>query len=88
MGIALAKISDTFVQQSWVCVMSQLCVEIMFIAQVLEFLHLEVVFSIMIWVYNVGAIYLAQNAASGPRTKHVDVCYFVCVSILKKVWSK
>ena len=54
---------------------SELCAEIMFLKQVLEFLEVEVTLPIIVRVDNVGAIYLAQNAVSGPRTKHVDIRY-------------
>jgi hypothetical protein len=54
---------------------SELCAEIMFVKQILEFLKIEVVLPIIVRVDNVGAIYLANNAVSGPRTKHVDIRY-------------
>jgi hypothetical protein len=54
---------------------SEMCAEIMFLKQVLEFLKIKVVLPIIVRVDNVGAIYLAQNAVSGPRMKHVDVRY-------------
>ena len=54
---------------------SELCAEVMFLKQVLEFLQVEVKLPIIIRVDNVGAIYLAHNATSGPRTKHVDIRY-------------
>jgi hypothetical protein len=54
---------------------SEMCAEIMFLKQVLEFLGIQVALPIIVRVDNVGAIYLAQNAVSGPRMKHVDVKY-------------
>lgn len=54
---------------------SELCAEIMFLKQVLEFLGIKVKLPIIVRVDNVGAIYLAHNATSGPRTKHVDIRY-------------
>ena len=54
---------------------SEMCAEIMFLKQVLEFLKIKVVLPIIVRVDNVGAIYLAQNAVSGPRMKHVDIRY-------------
>jgi hypothetical protein len=54
---------------------SELCAEIMFLKQILEFLGIKVKLPIIVRVDNVGAIYLAQNAVSGPRMKHVDVRY-------------
>ena len=52
-----------------------MCAEIMFLKQVLEFLKIKVALLIIVRVDNVGAIYLAQNAVSGPRMKHVDIWY-------------
>ena len=52
---------------------SELCAEIMFLKQVLEFLQIEVKLPIIVRVDNVGAIYLAHNATSGPMTKHVNI---------------
>jgi hypothetical protein len=54
---------------------SELCAEIMFLKQVLEFLKIKVALPIIVRVDNVGAIYLANNAISGPRMKHVDIRY-------------
>jgi hypothetical protein len=54
---------------------SEMCAEVMFLKQVLEFLKIKVTLPIIVRVDNVGAIYLAQNAVSGPRMKHVDVRY-------------
>ena len=54
---------------------SELCAEIMFLKQIMEFLGIKVALPIIVRVDNVGAIYLAQNAVSGPRMKHVDIRY-------------
>ena len=53
---------------------SEICKEIIFLKQVLEFLEVKYEFPIIINVDNVGAIYLAKNAES-RRTKHVDIRY-------------
>jgi hypothetical protein len=55
--------------------MSEVCAEIMFLKQVLKFLKIQVTLPIIVQVDNVGAIYLAHNAVSGPRMKHVDIRY-------------
>jgi hypothetical protein len=54
---------------------SEVCKEILFIAQVMEFLHLTVKRPITVRVDNIGAIYLANNQTTSQRTKHVDVRY-------------
>jgi Reverse transcriptase (RNA-dependent DNA polymerase) len=54
---------------------SEVCAEIMFLKQILEFLKIQVTLPIIVRVDNVGAIYLAHNAVSGPRMKHVDIRY-------------
>ena len=48
--------------------------EILFIKKVLEFLGLKIHFPIIIYVDNMGAIYLADGQ-SGKRTKHIDIRY-------------
>jgi hypothetical protein len=62
---------------------SEMCAEIMFLKQVLEFLKIKVVLPIIVRVDNVGAIYLAQNAVSGPKMKHVDVQYHFVQEYIK-----
>ena len=54
---------------------SEVCTEIMFVKQVLEFLGLNIHHPITVRVDNVGAIYLTQNHYTGGRTKHVDIRY-------------
>ena len=54
---------------------SEVCAEIMFLKQILEFLKIQVTLPIIVRADNVGAIYLAHNAVSGPRMKHVDIRY-------------
>ena len=52
---------------------SEVCTEIMFIKQVLEFLEIHIKFLITVHCDNVGAIFLAYNAKNSQRTKHVDI---------------
>jgi len=52
---------------------SEVCAEIMFVKQVMEFLHIPVKLPIVVHVDNVGAIFLANNATTGQRTRHIDV---------------
>jgi len=62
---------------------SEVCAEIMFLKQVLEFLRIEVKLLIIVRVDNIGAIYLAHNATSGPRTKHVDIRFHFVQDYIK-----
>jgi hypothetical protein len=64
---------------------SELCAEIMFLKQIIEFLGIIVALPIIVRVDNVGAIYLAQNAVSGPKMNHVDIRYHLSRTILKMV---
>ena len=54
--------------------LSEAMAEIKFIAQLLEFLDIEIKFPIIVHIDNIGAIYLSRNATSGNRTKHIDTC--------------
>ena len=63
---------------------SEVCAEIMFLKQVMEFLNITVKLPITVRVDNVGAIYLANNAISGPRTKHVDIRYHFVRDYIEK----
>ena len=55
--------------------LSEATTEIMGITKILEFLDMPVKYPIDVYADNVGAIYLAKNATSGSRTKHVDTRY-------------
>ena len=55
--------------------MSDLVTEIIFIKNTLEFLGIKVELPIVVHVDNIGAIYLADNATSSNRTKHIDTRY-------------
>ena len=54
---------------------SEVMTEILFIREILEFLGVEIDFPILVHVDNIGAIYLAQQAGTSIRTKHVDTRY-------------
>ena len=43
--------------------------------QVMEFLQMKMNLPILVNVDNVGAIYLARNATTSQRTRHIDVHY-------------
>ena len=52
---------------------SEVCMEIMFVKQILEFLKIKVEFPITVHCDNVGAIFLGYNQKNSQRTKHVDI---------------
>ena len=54
---------------------SEVCAELIFLKQVVEFLEVKLSLPIIVRVDNVGAICLANNSVSGPRMKHVDIRY-------------
>ena len=56
-------------------VVSELCQEIMFVRNILEFVGVNVKLPITVFCDNVGAIFLAYNTKTGGRTKHIDVKY-------------
>ena len=49
--------------------------EIVYLARMMEFLEVHMEYPIIVYVDNIGAIYLATSAKTGNRTKHVDTCY-------------
>ena len=73
--------------------LSEVCAEIMFIKQIMEFLGVKVELPIMVHVDNLGAIYMANNEIIGGRTRHVDVRYhfvkeFVENGVVKVIFVK
>ena len=52
---------------------SEICCELLFVRQILEFLGFEVDCPIVIHCDNIGAIFLANNAKVSSRTKHIDL---------------
>jgi hypothetical protein len=81
MGVAIAwasreqrNVTLSSTEAEYVAV-SEVCREILFIAQVMEFLGMTVQKPIVVRVDNIGAIYLANNQTTSQRTKHVDVRY-------------
>ena len=72
---------------------SEVAQEILFISGILEFMNIKVEHPIIVNVDNIGAIYLAQNAATGNRTKHIDTRYhfvreYIEQGILKVVFVR
>jgi hypothetical protein len=51
---------------------SEMCMELMFIKQVLESMQMEVITPIKVYTDNLGAIYMIKNWTTGGKTKHVD----------------
>jgi len=54
---------------------SEVAAEILYVVGILKFLGAEIRYPIEVNVDNIGAIYLAKNATTGSRTKHVDIRY-------------
>jgi len=54
---------------------SEVAMEILYIAGILRFLSVPLHYPITVNVDNIGAIYLTKNATTGSRTKHVDTRY-------------
>jgi hypothetical protein len=51
---------------------SEVAMELKFLKMILEFLDIELNGQMTVYVDNIGAIHLANNASSGTRTKHID----------------
>ena len=71
----------------------EVCMEIMFVKQIMELLQLEMTKPIVVNVDNVGAIYLATNASSSGRTRHIDSHYhyvreYVSAGVVEIVFVK
>jgi hypothetical protein len=54
---------------------SEAATEIIYVRNILEFCGLKIEYPILVNVDNIGAIYMADNASSSKRTKHVDARY-------------
>jgi hypothetical protein len=54
---------------------SDVCAEILFVKQILEYMAIRIKLPITVYVDNVGAIFLSNNATTNQRTKHIDVRY-------------
>ncbi len=54
---------------------SEVAMEILYIVGILKFLGVQIQYPIEVDVNNIGAVYLAQNATTGNRTKHIDTRY-------------
>jgi hypothetical protein len=53
--------------------LSEVSTEIVFISEVITFMEIPISYPIEIIVDNVGAIYLAKNASTTTRTKHIGI---------------
>ena len=53
----------------------EVAMEILYIAGILKFLGVKIKYPIEVNVDNIGAVYLAKNATTGNRTKHIDTRY-------------
>jgi hypothetical protein len=54
---------------------SEVCAEVMFVKQVIEFLNIKLELPIKILMDNVGAMFLTENQSMSQRTRHIDVRY-------------
>ena len=52
---------------------SEVCMEILFIRQILEFLKIKIDYPVTVFCDNIGAIFLGYNDKNSKRTKHVDI---------------
>ena len=52
---------------------SEVCTEIIFIKNLLEFLTVKIEFPITVRCENVGAIFLSYNAKNSNQTKHINI---------------
>jgi hypothetical protein len=73
--------------------LSEAAKEVKFVIQVIESMGIDVQKPITIRVDNVGAIFMANNISTSPRTKHIDVRYryvneFIEDGIIKVVFVK
>ena len=55
--------------------LSEAAKEVKFIIQVIESMGIKVEKPVVIRVDNIGAIFMANNVTTSPRTKHIDVRY-------------
>ena len=67
--------------------------KILFIAEVMKFLGMEINYPIEIYKDNISAIYLSKNATTANRTKHVDSRYhfvreYMEIGIVKTVFVR
>ena len=63
---------------------SEVSTKILFIAGVMKFLGMNIIYPIEINVDNIGAIYLLKNATTGNHTKHVDTRYHFVREYIEK----
>ena len=47
----------------------------MFVIQLLGIMKISIKYPVMVWVDNVGTIFIASNIATISHTKHVDIRY-------------
>jgi hypothetical protein len=53
--------------------LSEVSIEVVFISEVLKFMEVPISYPIEINVDNVRTIYLAKNASTTTRTRHIDI---------------
>ena len=53
---------------------SEVCTEILFVAQLMKFVGMKLVYPLIVNVDNIGAIFITENSV-GRRTRHIDARY-------------
>jgi hypothetical protein len=56
---------------------ADVCKEVLFISQVMDFMKMSFVKPIKVYVDNIGAIFMAKNKVTSNRTKHISVRHHV-----------
>ncbi len=60
------------------CACAEAVKEIPFVVQILLFMGIPVELPVEVWVDNIGAIFMSENASSSSQTRHMDTrCRFV-----------
>ena len=72
------------IEAKYIAELEILC-EILFIRQILEFMHIKVKYPIVIKYDNAGAKFLANNAKVSSRTIHIQLKTHFIRELLKKI---
>ena len=64
----------SFTEAEYVAI-SEVCIDIMFIKMILEFVNFKIERPVKVHCDSVGAIFMGNNVKQNVRTKHIDVRY-------------
>jgi hypothetical protein len=64
--------------------MAEAAKEIRCIVQMFEWMGIHIEKPIIVYVDNIGAIFMSENASATSRTRHVDAQYHFVKSLLRK----